>query len=131
MQLTTGPWEKLFVDLPKKTGRFTWSDYCSTMAPTSTLEAARATTPVMKVSTRGHLEVLDLLKERGADVVAKDRDGDSALNFASRGLQSLVVPGLLESGLAFTETSFCSWTPLHRYALGPLTEISMILSDFN
>ena len=76
----------------------------------------KGTTAVMKASSGGHLEVLDLLKDRGADFAAKNSDGDSALNFACQGLQSLVVPGLLELGLTFTDSSFTDWTPLHEYA---------------
>ena len=76
----------------------------------------KGTTPVMKASKGGHLEVLDLLKDRGADFAAKDREGESALDFACYGLKTLVVPGLLELGLKFTDSSFTGWTPLHSYA---------------
>ncbi|KAM0805996.1 ankyrin repeat-containing domain protein, partial [Usnea florida] len=77
----------------------------------------KGTTAVMKASQRGHLEVLDLLKDRGADFTAKNSEGDSALAFACLGLKSLVVPGLLELGLKFTDSNFLGWTPLHGYAL--------------
>ena len=82
----------------------------------------KGTTAVMKASGGGHLEVLDLLKDRGADFLAKDGAGDSALSFACWGLKSLVVPGLLELGLSFTETNYHDNTPLHHYAEGPFNQ---------
>ena len=70
----------------------------------------------MKASKGGHLEVLDLLKDRGADFAAKNSDGEGALHYACWDIQILVVPGLLELGLTFTDSSFTGWTPLHQYA---------------
>ncbi len=75
--------------------------------------AKKCTTPVMKAAKAGHLEVLDLLKERGADFGAKDIKGWSALQHACSRRQSLVIPGLLEVGLSFTDSDMASNTPLH------------------
>ena len=77
----------------------------------------KGATAVMNASKGGHLEVLDLLKDRGADFAAKDIQGDSALAFACEGLKVLVVPGLLELGLTFTDSNFLDLTPLHIYVL--------------
>lgn len=75
--------------------------------------ARDCTTPVMMAARGGHLEVLDLLKERGADFGAKDLVGRSALFHACDNRQSLVIPGLLELGLSFTDSNLEDDTPLH------------------
>ena len=80
--------------------------------------SAQRTTAAMRASRGGHLEVLDLLKMRGANFKARDSEGKSALTYACTGLKSLVVPGLLELGLKFTEASYYDATPLHDCVLG-------------
>jgi len=75
--------------------------------------ARNCTTPVMKAARGGHLEALDLLKERGADFGAKDLYGWSALHHACLKRRSLVIPGLLELGLSFTDSDLDESTPLH------------------
>ena len=82
----------------------------------------QGTTAVMEASEGGHLQLLDLLEERGADFAAKDSLGDGALGFGCWGLQSLIVPGLLELGLTFTDSNYVDSTPMHHYAEGPFNQ---------
>lgn len=67
----------------------------------------------MEAVRGGHLEALDLLRERGANFMAKDLNGWSALHHACIRHKSLATPGLLELGLSFTDSDLEDETPLH------------------
>jgi ankyrin repeat protein len=67
-------------------------------------------TPLMLAAFRGEAAaVLDLL-ERGADVNARDRDGDTALMFAAFKGHALVVALLLQYGANVYARARNGWT---------------------
>ena len=70
-------------------------------------------TPAMKAARGGSCEVLDLLKERGAEMTAKDIAGGGALHHAAIKGQTIVIPGLLACGLSLLEADADNRTPLH------------------
>lgn len=80
--------------------------------------APDCSTPAMIAAEKGHLDVLDLLKERGADFSARDFGGGSALHYACSKRRITVIPSLLECGLQFTDTDLEDVTPLHSAANG-------------
>ena len=72
----------------------------------------RCQIPVMVSAGAGHLDLLDLFRERGANYMARDILGCSALHYACRSGKSLVIPGLLEIRLSLTEPNFDGCPPL-------------------
>jgi len=61
-------------------------------------DSAFGLTPLMIASSKGHIEVVELLKEHGADVNAKDNEGLTALWFAQKAYHTNVVRFLKECG---------------------------------
>ena len=76
----------------------------------------------MLAASGGHLEALDILKKRKAEFAAKNFHGDTAIHLACLGLQSLIIPGLLDPGFNFTDSNLHGLTPLHYYAMGTFSE---------
>lgn len=71
-------------------------------------------TPLMEAAYYGNLDTLKLLLERGANVKAVDKDGETVLHFAARGLGSQVeiVEILLGSGANVNAQDHDGRTPL-------------------
>ena len=73
-------------------------------------EGVKGRTPLMLAAYRGNtLAVINLL-ERGADVNARDRDGDTALMFAAYKGPGLVVALLLQYGANVYARARNGWT---------------------
>ncbi|RDW75101.1 hypothetical protein BP6252_06243 [Coleophoma cylindrospora] len=71
-------------------------------------------TPLHWASHNGHINIVKLLLEKGADVNAADKDSCSPLYWASQDGQIDVVKLLLEKGASINTAEHTGWTPLHR-----------------
>src|SRR5215210_7122450 len=67
-------------------------------------------TPLMLAAFRGNTVAVINLLERGADVNARDRDGDTALMFAAYKGHALVVALLLQYGANVYARARNGWT---------------------
>lgn len=59
----------------------------------------------------GHIEILDLLRERKADFKIRDLIGGSVHHGACARVQTLVIPGLLQIGLTFIQSDILDRMP--------------------
>jgi Ankyrin repeats (3 copies)/Ankyrin repeats (many copies) len=62
----------------------------------------------------GHLEVMRLLLEHGADIDAQDRDDEAVLHLASEHGEVEVVQLLLQHNVKINAEGMAKWTPLHN-----------------
>ena len=72
--------------------------------------SVKGRTPLMLAAFRGDTAAVINLLERGADVNARDRDGDTALMFAAHGGHGLVVALLLQYGANVYARARNGWT---------------------
>ena len=85
-------------------------------------------TPFLFAAQKGHLDILELLKEKGADIYATDKDGDNALHFACTMGRADIVIWLLDNCDMNLETKG-SWerTPfLHAAEEGHLQIVKLL-----
>ena len=75
-----------------------WCRRCSTRGPRSMPRRTMAATALMWPAANGHLEVVQALLAKGADVNAKENDGRTALMMASQNGHLEVVQALLAKG---------------------------------
>lgn len=73
-------------------------------------ENVKGRTPLMLAAFRGNTAAVINLLERGADVNARDRDGDTALMFAAYKGHALVVALLLQYGANVYARARNGWT---------------------
>ena len=73
-------------------------------------ENVKGRTPLMLAAFRGDAAAVINLLERGADVNARDRDGDTALMFAAFKGHALVVALLLQYGANVYARARNGWT---------------------
>src|SRR5919206_1432448 len=73
-------------------------------------ENVKGRTPLMLAAFRGNTAAVINLLERGADVNARDRDGDTALMFAAYRGHRLVVALLLQYGANVHARARNGWT---------------------
>jgi ankyrin repeat protein len=75
----------------------------------------------------GHLNIVQLLCEKGADWTKRDRGGSTALHYAVDGGQESVVAHVIQNKLAdVNEQDASQWTPLLR--AGKVTGSSWLAS---
>lgn len=74
-------------------------------------------TILMGAAENGHLEVVNLLLEKGAQIEAKNAKGNTALMIASELGQNAVVQRLLEQGAKVNKTNNTGFTPFMKAAL--------------
>jgi ankyrin repeat protein len=87
------------------------------------------TTPLLRASFRGHLEIAKALIAAGADLNASDIGGATPLHIASRHGQSKIVDLLLTKGAMVDAADKDGWTPLMRAASAKHADIvDMLLS---
>jgi len=75
-------------------------------------EGGDGDTPLMIASDNGHLDIVKLLVERGADVNARDFCGDTALAYAARKDHNKIVKYLIEAGADAQTQNKYKFTPL-------------------
>ena len=73
-------------------------------------ESVKGRTPLMLAAFRGHTAAVINHLERGADVNARDEDGDTALMFAAYRGHALVVAMLLQYGANVYARARNGWT---------------------
>jgi ankyrin repeat protein len=73
-------------------------------------ENVKGRTPLMLAAFRGDTAGVINLLERGADVNARDRDGDTALMFAAHSGHALIVALLLQYGANVYARARNGWT---------------------
>jgi ankyrin repeat protein len=73
-------------------------------------ENVKGRTPLMLAAFRGDAAGVINLLERGADVNARDGDGDTALMFAAHGGHALIVALLLQYGANVYARARNGWT---------------------
>src|ERR671913_2614223 len=73
-------------------------------------EGVKGRTPLMLAAFRGNAAAVINLLERGADVNARDKDGDTALMFAAFKGHALVVALLLQYGANVYARARNGWT---------------------
>ena len=73
-------------------------------------ENVKGRTPLMLAAFRGDSAAVINLLERGADVNARDRDGDTALMFAAHKGHGLVAALLLQYGASVYARARNGWT---------------------
>jgi ankyrin repeat protein len=73
-------------------------------------ESVKGRTPLMLAAFRGDTAAVINLLERGADVNARDRDGDKALMFAACKGHALIVALLLQYGANVYARARNGWT---------------------
>ncbi|KZL78694.1 multiple ankyrin repeats single KH domain (pfs domain-containing protein) [Colletotrichum tofieldiae] len=83
-------------------------------------------TPLVTASYRGHLKVVKLLLEKGANIKIKDIDGWTPLNAASSKGHLEVVKLLLEKGADITVTNESGWTPLHTASFNGYVKLARL-----
>lgn len=71
-------------------------------------------TVVSAAYASGHLAVVEMLTEAGADLEATDAMGSTPLHKASLGKHSKVVRALMEAGANVNSRDFEGGTPLYR-----------------
>jgi ankyrin repeat protein len=70
-------------------------------------------TPLHRAAQFGHLEIMDMLLERGADVNRQDVLGATALHYASWSSNEALMPRLLQAGARLNISDNLGMTPLH------------------
>lgn len=76
---------------------------------------------------RGHREIVDYLLEHGADIHARDVDGDGALHWAAYAGRAGIAARLLDLGLPVDDLNQQQQTPLHYAAMRGHPEVVMLL----
>ncbi|MDT5262071.1 MAG: hypothetical protein QOC61_1075 [Acidobacteriota bacterium] len=90
-------------------------------------ENVKGRTPLMLAAFRGNTTVVINLLERGADVNARDKDGDTALMFAAFKGHGLIVCLLLQYGANVYARAKNGWTAKKAAQSGLQHEIVEIL----
>lgn len=91
----------------------------------NTMVAGR--TPLMLAAFRGDAAAVRALLERGADVNARDKDGDTALMFAAYKGHTEIVSLLLERGANVYARARNGWTAKRAAQSGLHTEVVILL----
>ena len=84
--------------------------------------------PLHWAAARGRLETVNLLKDKGADLMALTSDGESTLHLALKGGHIEVVRELIEGGSDIECRDRLHYTPLHNAALHGHVEIVELLA---
>ena len=91
--------------------------------------STKLTTPLFEAASNGHLKVVKILMNAGAEINKGNRYGISPLSIASRiGLKD-VVKMLLNSGADPNSTDIFGTTPLNEAAYNNLTDVVQLLLD--
>ena len=78
---------------------------------------------------QGHVKVVRLLVEHGADVAALDKKGSSPLHLASKNGQAEVAQLLVEHGADATSQRKDGWTPLHLASQSGHVDVARFLVE--
>ena len=73
-------------------------------------------TDLHRAAKNGHAETVSLLLDNGADINAKNRDGQTALHVAAKYGHDAIVSLLLDNGADIEAKNIDGSTPLHRAA---------------
>jgi ankyrin repeat protein len=87
--------------------------------------------PLHLAAASGNLTCVALLMQYGADIDARNCEGETALHIAARGNHSALVRQLVLNGAQLDIVATHSWTPLKVAAAHGHTEVVRILVQYD